>query len=189
MRPRVNVYTGQSMAGRYHMESRFEMSVRELLARQPFCYRAVPQEDMALFCRALTHDSAGDGRPVDSYERLEFLGDAVLELIACEEAYHDGSLAEGPMTVIKQDWVANHRISEKVVAYGLRIDDVMRVGGGHVGPSGSHIVTEGMRADCFEALLAAVYLTRGLEEARRVAREVIGISPQIVQPGDEARSA
>ena len=46
-----------------------------------------------------------------------------------------------------------------------------------------------MRADCFEALLAAVYLTRGLEEARRVAREVIGISPQIVQPGDEARSA
>ena len=93
------------------------------------------------------------------------------------------------MTVIKQDWVANHRISEKVVAYGLRIDDVMRVGGGHVGPSGSHIVTEGMRADCFEALLAAVYLTRGLEEARRVAREVIGISPQIVRPEDEARSA
>lgn len=165
------------------MESRFEMSVREFLARPPFRYRAVPQGDMALFCRALTHDSAGDGRPVDSYERLEFLGDAVLELIACEEAYHDESLAEGPMTVIKQEWVANHRISEKVMAYGLRIDDVLRVGGGHVDANGRHLVTESMRADCFEALLAAVYITRGLEEARRVAREVIGISVRI--PSDE----
>lgn len=154
------------------MESRFEMSVRELLARPPFRYRAVPPEEMALFCRALTHDSAGDGKPVDSYERLEFLGDAVLELIACEEAYRDDSLAEGSMTAIKQDWVANHRISENVLAYGLRIDDVLRVGGGHLDSSGVHRISEGMRADCFEALLAAVYITRGLEEARRIAREV-----------------
>lgn len=177
------------MTDRYQMESRFEMSVREFLARPPFGYRSVPQDEMVLFCRALTHDSSGDGKPVDSYERLEFLGDAVLELIACEEAFHDGSLAEGPMTAIKQEWVANHGISEKVLGYGLRIDDVLRVGGGHVDSAGRHVVTEGMRADCFEALLAAVYLTRGLEEARRVAREVIGISPASpsILSGSEAR--
>lgn len=165
------------------MESRFEMSVRELLARPPFGYRGVSEEDMRLFCAALTHDSAGDGRPVESYERLEFLGDAVLELLACEEAYRDTALDEGPMTDIKQDWVANHRISERVIAYGLGLDQVLRVGGGHVDDSGRHIVTEGMRADCFEAILAAVYLTRGLEEARRVAREVVMHRP--VEVSDE----
>lgn len=155
------------------MESQFEMSVRMMLARRPFCYRAVTPEDLRVFCRALTHDSAGDGQPVDSYERLEFLGDAVLELLACEEAFRDESLAEGGMTAIKQDWVANHRISERVLAYGMGIDQVLRVGGGHEDRTRKHVISEGMRADCFEALLAAVYLTRGLEEARRVAREVI----------------
>ncbi len=154
------------------MESRFEMVVRELLARPPFGYRGVSSDDLRLFCAALTHDSAGDGRPVESYERLEFLGDAVLELLACEEAYRDPSLDEGAMTAIKQDRVANHMISFRVTAYGMGLDQAMRVGGGHIDAFGRHIVTEGMRADCFEALLAAVYLTRGMEEARRVAREV-----------------
>lgn len=155
------------------MESHFEMSVRAMLAREPFRYRGVPEEELQLYCRALTHDSAGDGKPVESYERLEFLGDAVLELIACEEAYRSGAPDEGAMTDIKQDWVANERISERVLAYGLDIDGVMRVGGGHLDHGGRHILSENMRADCFEALLAVVYLTRGLEEARRIAREVV----------------
>ncbi len=155
------------------MESQFEMSVRMFLARKPFGYRGVPSEDLELFCQALTHDSAGDGRPVRSYERLEFLGDAVLELLACEEAYGDPELDEGSMTIIKQDWVANHKVSERVLAYGLDLDSVMRVGGGHIDGSGRNIIVENMRADCFEAILAAVYLTHGMDEARRIAREVI----------------
>ncbi len=155
------------------MESQFEMTVRMFLARPPFGYRSIPAGDLDLFCQALTHDSAGDGRPVRSYERLEFLGDAVLELLACEEAYSDPELAEGAMTAIKQDWVTNRNISERVMAYGLDLDSVMRVGGGHRGPSGRNVIEENMRADCFEALLAAVYLTHGMDEARRVAREVI----------------
>ncbi len=155
------------------MESQFEMSVRAMLAREPFRYRGVSEEDLRLYCRALTHDSAGDGKPVESYERLEFLGDAVLELIACEEAYRSDAPDEGAMTDIKQDWVANERISERVLAHGLDIDGVMRVGGGHVDRDGRHVLSDNMRADCFEALLAVVYLTRGLEEARRIAREVV----------------
>ncbi len=155
------------------MESQFEMSVRMFLARRPFNYRSISPDDLDLFCQALTHDSAGDGKPVKSYERLEFLGDAVLELLACEEAYGHPEMTEGDMTAIKQDWVANHNISERVIAYGLDLDQNMRVGGGHKDSSGRHIIAENMRADCFEALLAAVYLTKGMDEARRVAREVI----------------
>ena len=155
------------------METDFEMSVRQFLARPPFLFRNVPQGDLERFCVALTHDSYTNEKGGEPYERLEFLGDAVLELIACEEAYRSGAPDEGAMTDIKQDWVANERISERVLAYGLDIDGVMRVGGGHLDHGGRHILSENMRADCFEALLAVVYLTRGLEEARRIAREVV----------------
>lgn len=168
------------------MESQFEMSVRVFLARPPFGLRSVSPEDLKVFCAALTHDSAGDGQPVDSYERLEFLGDAVLELLACEEAFRDETLTEGGMTAVKQDWVANHRISERVLAYGIAIDDTLRVGGGHMDQSGRHVISEGMRADCFEALLAAVYLTRGMEEARRIASEVI-LSDRPMDPAADGR--
>lgn len=167
------------------METQFEMQVRGFLARPPFGYRAVPEEDLSLFCQALTHDSAGDGRPVDSYERLEFLGDAVLELLACEKAFQASSANEGDMTAMKQDWVKNSRISDRAMMYGLDIDGIMRVGGGHIMPDGKHAVTENMRADCFEAILAAIYLTRGMDEARRIASEVIFST---ILPGSDEQS-
>ena len=131
------------------MESEFEMEVRQFLARPPFGYRMVPTEALALFCAALTHDSYVNERGGESYERLEFLGDAVLELIACDRVYRD-----------------------RVLAFGPDIDGIMRVGGGHRGPEGS-VIEENMRADSFEAILGAVYLTYGLEEAKRVASETV----------------
>ncbi len=152
------------------MESGFEMEVRQFLARPPFMYRNVPSEDLALFCAALTHDSYSNESGGDSYERLEFLGDAVLEFLVCEEVYRDTDLREGAMTDYKQDKVANHRISERVLANGPDLDSVMRVGCGHVSPSGERVIEENMRADCFEAVVGAVYLTRGMDEARRVVR-------------------
>ena len=155
------------------MESDFEMGVRAFLARRPFGYRNVPSGDLTLFCEALTHDSYTGEHGGESYERLEFLGDSILEFLVCEEVYRGTDLREGGMTDFKQDRVANHRISERVLAYGLDIDGVMRVGRGHVRPDGTGAVEEGMRADSTEALLAAVYLTRGMDEARRVAREVL----------------
>ena len=74
--------------------------------------------------------------------------------------YSDTDLREGAMTDYKQDRVANRRISDRVLAYGLGIDGMMRVGGGHHGPDGN-VIEENMRADSFEALLAAIYLTYG----------------------------
>lgn len=154
------------------MESEFEMEVRQFLARPPFGYRMVPTEALALFCAALTHDSYVNERGGESYERLEFLGDAVLELIACDRVYRDTSLTEGAMTDFKQDKVSNHMVSTRVLAFGPDIDGIMRVGGGHRGPEGS-VIEENMRADSFEAILGAVYLTYGLEEAKRVASETV----------------
>lgn len=155
------------------MESEFERSVRLFLARPPFRYRNVPADALALFCDALTHDSYANEHGGGSYERLEFLGDTVLELLVCEEVYRGTALCEGDMTGYKQDKVANHRLSQRILAYGIDIDGAMRVGGGHRAADGSNVIEEGMRADSMEALLAAVYLTYGLEEARRIVREAL----------------
>lgn len=154
------------------MESEFEMEVRQFLARPPFGYRGVPAEGLSLFCAALTHDSYTNERGGESYERLEFLGDAILEFVACESVYRDTDLMEGAMTDYKQDKVSNHMVSERVLAFGPDIDGIMRVGGGHRGPDGN-VIEENMRADSFEALLAAVYLTYGMDEVRRVASETV----------------
>ena len=161
------------------MESDFEKSVREFLARPPFGFRGLKDDQLALFCEALTHDSfsneAADMDPprkVPSYERLEFLGDAVLEFLVCEHVYKDTDISEGPMTDYKQDKVANHMLSQRILDYGLNIDSMMRVGNGHL-THGRKSVEENMRADCFEALIAATYLSFGLDEARRIVREVV----------------
>jgi ribonuclease-3 len=161
------------------MESPFEMRVREFLAREPFHFRNIPDEDLALFCSALTHDSfsneaANMDPPVkaDSYERLEFLGDAVLEFLVCEHIFNDTDISEGPMTDYKQDKVANNMLSQRISDKGIRIDDIMRVGNGHM-RDGKKLIEANMRADCFEALIAATYLAFGMDEARRIVRAVV----------------
>ena len=155
------------------LETDFEMSVRQFLARPPFLFRNIPQADLERFCVALTHDSYTNEKGGEPYERLEFLGDSILEFLACERVYTGTDLKEGAMTDYKQDKVANHRISERVLAYGLDIDGMMRVGGMHKGPDKKPVIEENMRADCFEALVASVYLYKGMDEARRVVSEVI----------------
>ncbi|MBO4798363.1 MAG: hypothetical protein J5494_06315 [Candidatus Methanomethylophilaceae archaeon] len=160
-------------------ESGFEMSVREFLARPPFFYRNIKKEHLELFSAALTHDSyayeAADGDPpraVESYERLEFLGDAVLELAVCEYVYSSTDLREGKMTDFKQSRVSNHMISERILSYGLDIDSRMRVGNGHVS-DGKNRIEENMRSDSFEALLGAIYVSYGLDESKRIINEII----------------
>jgi len=161
------------------MESDFEMSVREFLAKPPFGFRNISKDSLALFCTALTHDSFTNEalnmdppRNVPSYERLEFLGDAVLEFLVCEHVYMDTELTEGPMTDYKQDKVANNMISQRLLERGVGIDDRMRVGNGHL-VGGTRSIEPNMRADCFEALVAATYLSFGMDEARRLVRETL----------------
>ena len=154
-------------------------NVREFLAKPPFSKRNLSEADLSVFCAALTHDSYCSEalnlpvpKELESYERLEFLGDSVLEMIACEHVYKDTDLKEGPMTDFKQEIVANRKISDKVLSKGLDIDGVMLVGHGHRDENGT-VIEENMRADSFEALIGAVYILYGLDEARRIISEVL----------------
>ena len=73
-------------------------------------------------------------------------------------------------TDYKIDIVKNENISERVLRYGLDIDSVMLVGHGHRGPGGINV---NMRADAFEAVIGAIYILYGLDEARRIVKEVL----------------
>jgi len=150
-------------------------ATRELLAKPPFGYRNIPEEDIGLFASALVHDSySNEAGGIRNNERLEFLGDAVLEFVACEHIYRNTDMTEGGMTDMKQDIVRNRSISDAVLASGIGLDDVMLVGGGHLDPATKRpIVNENMRADAFEAMLAAVYLIYGMDDVRRIVRDVL----------------
>ncbi|MDN5357476.1 MAG: ribonuclease [Candidatus Methanomethylophilaceae archaeon] len=150
-------------------------AIRELLAKPPFGYRNIPDNDLELFASALVHDSySNEAGNLRNNERLEFLGDAVLEFVACEHIYRNTDLTEGGMTGLKQEIVRNRNISEAVTAYGIELDEILLVGGGHINPMTKRpMVNENMRADAFEALLAAIYLTYGMEDVRKIVQEVL----------------
>lgn len=161
------------------MESEFEMSVRQFLARPPFSLRGLSSEDLAVFCAALTHDSySNEARdaglpPVQCYERLEFLGDAVVEFLVCEAAYSDDNRGtEGSLTDFKIASVRNEHISDMVLERGVGIDGALRVGNGLL-EGGAKQISPKMRADSFEALVAALYLTRGMDAAKDLVGRVL----------------
>lgn len=119
--------------------------------------------DEALLRRALTHRSFG----TDHYERLEFLGDAVLGLVVATLLVQrlpqgqEGDLSRARAALVRQD--ALHRIALRLgLPALLRLGEGERRSGGHERPS--------ILADAVEALLGAIYLDAGFEAAQAVAR-------------------
>jgi len=130
-----------------------------------------------LYLQALTHSSwahehpRADGTRPPDYERLEFLGDAVLELCVRElllERYPDAD--EGQLTPAKQQLVQNEALPRIADALGVlasaRFGRSMRMEAGRR--------KRAVAADMVEALLGALYLSEGLEAARAVVRAWFG---------------
>jgi len=105
---------------------------------------------------------ASPSRLLDN-ERLEFLGDSVLGMIVCEELFHSyPQSTEGELTNIKSVVVSRPvlaRLSDE-----LGIPEFMSLG---KGMASYDRLPESMRANVFEAIVAAIYIDGGLEEARR----------------------
>lgn len=121
--------------------------------------------DPGLLELALTHASTGAR---SDNERLEFLGDAVLDLVMAEELFRaEPPLDEGAMTELKA-WV----VSRKVLAGAARmlgLDEAARVGAGQR----ARALTSSMLANLYEAVLGAVYLDAGFEPARAFVRTTL----------------
>ncbi len=117
--------------------------------------------DLALFRRALTHRSA----PGASNERLEFLGDSILNLLVAEQVFARFPEAdEGQLSRLRARVVSAQPLAQ--VGAELGIGDVLQLGSGELKTGGFR--RESILADATEALLGAVYLDGGLDAARRL---------------------
>lgn len=120
-----------------------------------------------LLMEALTHSSySNEHKETKNYERLEFLGDAVLELITSEYFYKNTDSKEGEMTKKRASFVCEQALSH--YARDLEIDKLIRVGHGQIGNINDTII-----ADVFESVLGAIYLTHGLDVAKEYIYEII----------------
>ncbi len=122
--------------------------------------------DISLLAKALTHSSVATTR-VESNERLEFLGDAVLGLSVCAELYEKyDDLLEGEMTSIKSAVVS--RLTCAKVTRQLGLGNLLATGKGVPTPVG---LPGSVAAAVFEAIIGAIYIDGGFEPARKFVLE------------------
>src|SRR5437588_5747205 len=128
---------------------------------------------------ALTHASGADTR-LASNERLEFLGDAVLGLVTCEQLFtRFPDYEEGDLTKIKSVVVSRRTCAR--ISRALNLGEFLFLGKGmHVHAA----VPASLLADVFESLVAAIYLDGGLEAARQFILRYVG--PEIEQVAEGA---
>jgi len=140
--------------------------------------------DLGLLQRALTHRS----HSADHNERLEFLGDSVLNLAVAGLLYEQlGALAEGDLSRVRANMVRQETLHQ--LALDLGLSDVLRLGegearsGGHKRPS--------ILADALEAVIGAVYLDAGYSAAEAVVRRLfrgVQINPQMAAAAKDSKT-
>lgn len=122
-------------------------------------------KDISLLETALTHSSYANEKGAECNERLEFLGDAVLGFISANYFYCNLNLPEGELTKHRAARVCENALC--LFAKELDIGSVLFLGKGEERMGGR--TKPSMLADAFEAVLAAVYLDGGLDEAKKIA--------------------
>ena len=142
--------------------------MQDLESRLGYTFRRPALLENALYhsSYANEHRSAGVG----SNERLEFLGDAVLGLVTAEYLYgKHPDLPEGDLTRIRAALVCEESLHE--VAQSLQLGDFLLLGKGE--ESGGGRRRPSILADAVEAVLAAVYLDGGIDEARALIHRIL----------------
>jgi ribonuclease-3 len=143
-------------------------------------------QDLSLLKLALIHTSYINENPgVASvpYERLEFLGDAVLGLVIAEKLYQDlPGAPEGELTRLRAALVRREMLAE--LAQQIDLGKYLYLGIGEQAGGGRRKPVN--LAGSFEALIAAIYLDQGLQTARAFILNMFG--PQIHRQADQAAS-
>ena len=125
-------------------------------------YKIIPN-DINLYETAFTHSSyANEHKLADDYERLEFLGDTVLDLVMSEYLYKDGKTEEGVMTKQRANYVCEQALYQ--YALELNLQDYLKLGKGEDTSGGKY--KKAILADVFEAFIGAIYLDQGLDKAK-----------------------
>jgi len=120
-----------------------------------------------LYLKALTHTSFANENDCESYERLEYLGDAVLELIMSEYLYKNTDVKEGVMTKLRAKYVCEDALFE--YSMRLKLNEYLRLGHGEEESGGKY--RKAIVADIFEAFIGALFLDKGFDTVKRFIYE------------------
>lgn len=116
----------------------------------------------SLYERAFTHTSYANETGQVSYERLEYLGDAVLELIMSEYLYKNTEKEEGEMTKLRSHYVCENALYEYSIRLGL--NEALLLGKGEEESGGKF--RKAIVADVFESFIGAMFLDKGLDTVK-----------------------
>ncbi|MCB1774259.1 MAG: ribonuclease III [Gammaproteobacteria bacterium] len=147
--------------------------MKRLQARLGYNFR-----DIELLQQAISHRSVG----ARNNERLEFLGDSILGFEVADNLYHRvGDADEGQLSRMRAHLVRRETLAE--VARSLDLGDVLNLGAGELRSGGQS--RDSILADAVEAIIAAVYLDGGLDQARALVRRLLG--SRLTTPAAEIR--
>jgi len=145
-------------------------------------------DDRSLLDQAMTHRSWSHENPTApalGYERLEFLGDAILGLFVADRLFRDDpSASEGDLTKRMQGIVSMPTLAAAARSLGLGED--VRLGRGEESTGGRG--KESILADVFEAVLGAIYLDGGIRPARAFVRRHLAPCPPSAIPDRDAKT-
>lgn len=119
-----------------------------------------------LLLQALTHSSYSNEHKVKNYERLEFLGDAVLQILISDYLYNNFNESEGQMSKTRASYVCESACAKYAELIGFK--PYIRVGHGQLNNINDTII-----ADMFESIMGCIYLDQGLETAKALFDAVV----------------
>ncbi len=113
-------------------------------------------KNKSLLNRALTHSSKSS----ENYERLEFLGDSILDFLVGDYLYKNCEENEGYLTVTRSHYVSEGFLAKIFDDLSLNDDIVL-------GKSMKDSISKAVKGDVIEAIIAAIYLDGGINSARK----------------------
>lgn len=124
-------------------------------------------QDEALLKQALTHSSFANEQKINklsNYERLEFLGDAVLELVSSEFLFHENKdMPEGQLTRLRASMVCEPALA--YCARDINLNTYILLGKGEEATGGR--TRDSITSDVMEAVIGAIFLDGGIENAKK----------------------
>ncbi|MCK4551376.1 MAG: ribonuclease III [Tenericutes bacterium] len=125
--------------------------------------------DFSLLERAMMHSSYANENNVRSNERLEFIGDAVLDLAVAKYLFDNIKEAEGVLTKKRAQEVCEQSLYEYAKSFDL--GSYLLLGKGEEMSGGRE--KPALLADAFEALLGAIYVDKGYQETYKVLNKIV----------------
>lgn len=126
--------------------------------------------DFNTYRTAFTHQSFSNEHGVKSNERLEYLGDAILDFLVADYLFHNfPDETEGNLTKIRAKYVCTRANSEYATL--LELNEPFLLGKGELEQGGK--TKQSLLADLFEAFLGAVYIDSGIDKVKEILENLV----------------